>query len=115
MSLDLLSQDAVYHDCDLLCWLPRQRYSRTEARHRFWREARNAEWDVAWTRIRVVARHVRLDPQEHPDRGIYVQCGADEPGATPVWRCETLNRDGRPFPEIAAKRGRVSLDRKEQP
>jgi hypothetical protein len=96
---DLLSCDAVYHDSDLLCWLPRARYTRTEARARFWRETNSATWDVAWTNIRVVARYVRLADDRHPDEGHYVQCDAGAPGATPVWRCETLGRDGKPMPE----------------
>jgi len=86
---DLLPHEIAFDDRDLLCWIPRASHSRVQAHHRFWRDLRNADWDVPWTRIRVVARHVRFNPQYHPDAGEYVECGPDEPGATPVWRCET--------------------------
>lgn len=98
---DLLDMDIVYSDTDLVAWYPRAAFTRTQARHHFWRSTNDATWDVTWTRIRVVARYVCLDPSFHPSEGRYVQCGPDTVGATAVWRCETVGRDGKPMlPEL---------------
>lgn len=99
VEIGLLPADAVYSDRDLLCWFPRASHTRTEARHRFWRETNEATWNVDWTRIRVVARHIAPDTFLHPAEGRYIQCASTAVGATPVWRCETVGRDGRPMPE----------------
>lgn len=68
-------------------WLPRAYYpTRGRARQAF--DVQTGPWGNDWPRIRVLARYVRLDPYRHPDEGQYVECARDEPGATPVWRCE---------------------------
>jgi hypothetical protein len=96
---DLFSHEYVCSEIDLLAWYPRESHTRTQARHHFWRSTNDATWDVAWTSIRVTARYLRLDPQWPENEGHYVQCARDDPGATAVWRCETLGRDGKPMPE----------------
>lgn len=83
----------VAHDTDLLCWCPRADFTRAQAHTRMWRSLRSAGWPVPWTRIRVVARHLRLDPRFHENEGRFVECDAGDYGATPVWRCETIATD----------------------
>jgi hypothetical protein len=89
--------DGVYHQTDMVCWLPRDRYTRVQARHRFWRETNAAGWNVAWTSIRVVARFLHPFPHRHPDEGVFEQCDRETNGAVAVWRCETLGRNGHPM------------------
>lgn len=88
--------DGVYHDRDMVCWFPRT-LTRVQARHKFWKQTNDAYWDVAWTSIRVVARHMRPHPERHADEGVFVQCDRSEPDSFPVWRVETLGRDGHPM------------------
>lgn len=47
--------------------------------------------------IRVVARFLRPFPHRHPDEGVWQQCDRDTEDAIPVWRCETVGRNGRPM------------------
>ena len=86
---DLMDHEAVHDDRDLIAWYPRASHTRTQAHTRFWRTLRDATWDIPWTRLRVVARYLRLDTIYHPNDGKYVECEAGDAGASAVWRCET--------------------------
>lgn len=85
---DLLPHDRVASDRDYVGWYPRESHTRGKAAAEFLRAMRDADWGIQFTDVRVSARSMHLHPQYHPDEGRYVECRADEPGATPVWRCE---------------------------
>lgn len=70
-----------------IAWLPRSKYSRTQARTMY-----ADHCGVPWIDVRVLARWSRWDP-ENPLAGEYdgefwVECKKDDPGAFQTWRCE---------------------------
>lgn len=90
-----MSATATVHEMDEMgaqdemgvVWLPRSRYTRTQARTWF------ANWTgMPWIEARIVSRfmvHAPDDPGAGEYDGEYwVECSRDHPGAFPVWRCE---------------------------
>lgn len=85
---DLLPHEVVASDQEYVGWYPREAYTRGRSAARFLSQMRAVGFGIRFTDVRATGRFLRLHPQFHPDQGRYVECGKEEPGATPVWRCE---------------------------
>ena len=75
------------HSDDGVTWLPRSRYTRSQART--WCAS---EWSEPWIAVRILSRYMVYAP-DHQDAAEYdgdywLECSSDTPGAFRVWRCE---------------------------
>jgi hypothetical protein len=83
-----LDQMGAWNDDMSVAWLPVAYYpTRGKARQMF--DAETGPWGADWTKIRVVKRYVKPDPNYHASEGLIAQCAKDDPEAFPVWRVES--------------------------
>lgn len=77
------------HSDDGTVWLPRSRFTRTEARSHYIAQFANS---CLWIEPRVLSRFMRHAPDadvaDEFSGEFWVECDRDAPGAFPVWRCE---------------------------
>lgn len=69
----------VWDEAGDTIWLPREHYPKRSAAIAF----AVREWDVPWTGVRCLARHLRARNDHW-----YIECSPDHPDAFPVWRLE---------------------------